>query len=351
MKKNFFILFISLTLTAYSQDVSYSRGEEFISKDGTFKNIIGGDKKAFYIMREGNEGREGQYNVEKYNKKTLEREWITDINYESELKIKSAFLYKPLVIIGKEEISFIFDEQGSTKDGRAVYIKSLDIKTGIQKRPIEKFFEEENTRYSLSLSKDTTLLLVSYNYLFRKKVGLAKVNEIYANFMAYSKVKLFDIKNRKEIFTKDLPLNDGERDMGCTFVETDNKGNLLCKYVHTKEEKMLSGQVYEISGVDPGIGKIPVNSTSMTAFDLNPTVNDHAYLVSSVVQYQENYNYAVITGIFVDEKCKGKCERRAGNFFMKIDLNNSKIINKAFEYFDGNAGKVYTDLKDIFGDF
>lgn len=357
MKKIIFLALIAISFIANSQEVKYSRGTEFVSKNGVFVYVIGEDNTSFYVMRKGTKGTEIQNNLEKYNKKTFELDWVVDVNYGKEFNDKTSIctFYRPDIVIGKKEISFFIVWHDKAKETLAVYIKSIDIKTGVQKRPMEMLCEDKKENvdfgYNFSFSKDTSLILVKYNHRFSTKSGMLHTQTLLADFNCYKKVKLFDLKTREEIFTKDLPLTDGKRDLGCTSVQTDNIGNLLCIYAYTVQQE-ARGMVYKIAADGGGIAKMPLASKTLKLFDLNISVNDHAYLTSNVLEYQENYNYAVITGIFNDIPCKGKkCVRGAGNYFMKVDLNTAKVITSTFEYFDEKTNKIYLDLEDYNADF
>jgi hypothetical protein len=147
-------------------------------------------------------------------------------------------------------------------------------------------------------------------------------------------VKLIELKDNSVIFEKEMPKKDRSGPLDVTSVTVDNIGNLLC--IFTRE------------GKSAGLGKIPLKSTEMNGFDLDIGVNDHAYLTSNNLQYQDNYDYAVLTGIFIDVPCKGKknCVRREGAFFMKIDLNKPKIVSQEYQYFDDKTHEQYKDLFD-----
>jgi hypothetical protein len=132
-----------------------------------------------------------------------------------------------------------------------------------------------------------------------------------------------------------------------TSVNTDNEGNLLCIYTHTGKQEDDGPLLL------PGIGKIPASSNQMISFDLNIGVSDHAYLTSNDLLYDKNFHFAYVTGMFIDVPCKGKknCERKEGVFFMKIDLDHSKILTKQAYYFDDNLHTYYRDLYDNMGKY
>jgi hypothetical protein len=348
MKKSaftFFFFYISFSLlffsNGFSQEVKDVRGPEFINKNGVFKSVIGEDNSSFYVLRLGTKGAGVQNNIEKYNKKTFAFEWVKDVSFEKDLgdKIPSGDQFlKSYAILSKGKIYFIISFVEPRKNSRSVYMKILKATTGVEQGPAQLLAKEEDfgstEKFEVSFSQDSSLVLVKNNY--------SQINYFYC-----TKVKLFDLESTKEIFSKSMPVEDISGKLDVTSVNTDNEGNLLCVYTHTGKSKDPGIHLF------PGIGKIPVNSTQMKSFDLNIGVNDHAYLTTNNLQYDKNFNYAVVTGIFIDVPCKGRknCVRKEGVFFMKIDLNRSQVLNKEAYYFDDKLHDYYRDLFDKMNDY
>jgi hypothetical protein len=88
-----------------------------------------------------------------------------------------------------------------------------------------------------------------------------------------------------------------------------------------------------------GWGKIPANSTIMTAFDPDFNLNEQLQLGSITTIKQDNFDYIVYTGIYLDKK-----DKTAGNFFMKIDLNKGKEVSKTVTNFDVPTAKLYDEM-------
>jgi hypothetical protein len=331
------ILFLT-TPHVFSQDVSFSEGKEFINKNGTFKYVIGEDRSSFYVLRLGTKGSGVQNNVEKYDKKTFQLEWVKDVAFETDLndKIPSGDQFlKSSVILSRGKIYFFLSLLEPRKNTRSVYVKTLNTANGEVLGKALLLASEENfkgtEKFVLSFSQDTTMVLIKSVY----------TTYIGQPTTRYEKVKLFDLKTNQEIFTKEMPTSDVNGKLECTSVNVDNNGNLLCIYSHTSGDGA------------PGVGKIPVNSTQMNSFDLNIGVNDHAYLISNNLQYNQSFDYAVITGVFIDIPCKSKknCERKEGAFFMKIDLNKSKVISAEYQYYDDKIHNQYKGLFDSMDDY
>lgn len=333
-------LLLILSFNCFSQEVKDVRGPEFDNKNGLFKSVIGEDKSSFYVFRLGTKGAGIQNNIEKYNKKTFQMEWVKDVSFEKDLggKLPGNDFLQSYAILSKGKIYFIVSFVETRKNSRSVYMKVLKSTTGEEQGPAQLLAKEDDfgtlEKFGVSFSQDSSLVLVKNRY--------SRID-----YSACTKVKLFDLESTKEIFSKDMPAEDVNGSLDITSVNTDNEGNLLCIYTHTGKPKDPSSYLF------PGIGKIPVNSTQMKSFDLNIGVNDHAYLTTNDLQYDKNFKYAVVTGIFIDVPCKGKknCERKEGVFYMKIDLDRSQILTKNAYYFDDKLHEYYRDLFDPSGKY
>ncbi|HET6226510.1 MAG TPA: hypothetical protein VFF27_09545 [Bacteroidia bacterium] len=339
--------------------MKYIQGKEFDNKNGVFNYIIGENQSSFYVLRLGKKGSGVQNNVEKYNKSTFQLEWVKDVSFEKDLgdKIPSgeAFL-QSYAILSKGKIYFIISILETRKNMRSVYAKTISADNGQAIGTAKLLAKEENfkatEKFSVSFSPDSSSVLIKSGFVPSERRG-ATTTFITAPFTCYKSVKLVKLDGYTDVFTKEMPLSDANGDLGITSVSTDNNGNLLCIYTHVVKEKDMFG-TSAIKGTKPGIGKIPASPDSkFIPFDLNVGVNDHAYLFTNNLQYDKNLNYAVITGIFIDVPCKGKknCERKEGTFFMKIDLNQSKIITKQHYYFDEKLHQYYKDLFDRMDDY
>jgi hypothetical protein len=353
---SFLLLFFS---NCFSQEVKEIRGPEFDNKNGVFKSIIGEDNTSFYVLRLGTKGSGVQNNIEKYNKKTFRFEWVKDVSFEKDLgdKIPSGDQFlKSHVILSKGKIYFIISLLETRKNSRSVYAKTISADKGEALGPAKLLAKEEDykstKKFDISFSPDTSLILIKSAFvpMSRSKTGTTPT---FASFTCYNTVKLITLEGYKEVFTKEMPVSDNNRDLGITSVSTDNEGNLLCIFTHIEKQKDLFGNVSNFKAIDPGIGKMPLATSKLLAFDLNIDVNDHAYLITNSLEYGKNFSYAVITGIFIDVPCKGKknCERKEGAFFMKVDLDHSKMIAKQYYYFDDKLHQHYRDLFDKANDY
>lgn len=337
----FLFVFLLLSFNTFSQEVNYLRGPEFTSQNGVFKTIIGEDKSAFYALRMGTKGSGIQNNVEKYNKKTFQMEWVKDVSFDSDLgdKLPGSKLLTTYEILSKGKIYVILTFAYTRKNTRSAYMKVIDAANGQQQGTAKLLVHEEKyggtDGFRVSFSKDSTLVLIKSRY------------DNLTSHNRYGKVNLFELASGQEIFSKDMPTEDVNGSLDVTSVNTDNDGNLLCVYTHTGTQKEGSPPLL------PGIGKIPANSNKMISFDLNIGVSDHAYLTSNDLLYDKNFNYAFVTGMFIDVPCKSKrdCERKEGVFFMKIDLNRSKILTKQAYYFDDKLHDYYKNLFDNMGNY
>jgi hypothetical protein len=337
--------FLTSLINAAAQNISFTQSNEFINKNGAFKYVIGENSSSFYVLRLGTKGSGVQNNIEKYNKKSYALEWVKDVAFEKDLgdKIPSGDNQRSQVVLVKDKLYFVLSLLETRKNRRSVYVKAIRSDNGESLGPAQLLAEEEDfkstEKFDVSFSPDTTLILIKSGIRPTESRGTQIVS---AKFLSYKYVKLFDIKTYKELFKKEMPTSDAKGELAITSVSSDNVGNLLCIYSHLDKPKDLFG-TKEIRAFAPGLGKIPVNSTQLIPFDLDIKVNDHAYLLTNSLQYDKNLNYAVITGIFVDYSCK-KCERKEGTFFMKVDLNNSKILISEHHYFDDKLHQYYKDL-------
>ncbi len=357
--KFFLVLpFLLLVSNCFSQEIRYVEGKEFVNKNGVFKYVIGENQTAFYVLRLGTKGAGVQNNIEKYNKATSQLEWVKDVSFEKDLgdKIPSGDQFlQSYVVLSRGKIYFIISMVETRKNTRSVHIKTINADNGAPLGVAQLLAKEEDykltEKFDVSFSQDTSLVLVKNNYIPRERRG-ATTTFTTADFTCYKTVKLFKLDGYKEVFSKDMPASDSNGDLGITSVSTDNEGNLLCIYTHIVKQKDAFG-TSAFKASRPGIGKIPAGDTRLLAFDLNMDINDHAYLLSNNLQYEKNFNYAVITGIFIDVPCKGKknCERKEGTFFMKIDLNQSKVLVKQYYYFDDKLHQYYRDLFDRLNDY
>jgi hypothetical protein len=348
MKKIFLILLVIFNLQAIAQEVSYSSGTEFINKNGTFKSVIGEDKNSFYVLRLGTKGSGVQNNIEKYDRKTFQLEWVKDISFEKDLggNIPSGDAFQQsYVVLSRGKIYFFLSLLETRNNTRSVYSKTMETAKGNILGKAELLAQESEfkdvEKLEISFSNDTTLALIKFPFRPKKRIGLTN-NFASTTFACINKVKLFDLKTNKEIFTKEFPLTDSNGKLGITSAQTDNNGNLVCIYTHVTSQ---------FEGEKPGIAKVPVNSTELTSFDLNLGVNDHAYLISNVLQYDDNFDVAIITGVFIDVSCKGKDCRKEGLYYLKVDLNKSKVISAKHTYFDETMHKEYKDLFDPYSDY
>ncbi len=329
------ILFVSvlfLTSILYSQNASFVSGPEFINKNGVFKYIIGEDKTSFYVFRLGTKGSGVQNNIEKCNKKTFAVEWVKDISFEKDLgEIPGDQFQRSNIVLSRGKIYFFLSILETRKNSRSVYAKSMNCENGEVLGKAELIASEDKygqlSLLSVAFSPDTTKALV----LFNQGDG---INPYYIK-----RVLLVELKSNKELFNKEMPVSDDKGNLQCTSVSADNKGNLSC--------------IYSRKEGSPGIGKIAFSSTQLKTFDLNIDVNDHAYLTANILQYDDNFDYAIVTGVFVDVPCKKKkeCERKEGNYFMKVDMNTSKIVTAKYEYFDDATHAIYKDMGDLSADY
>lgn len=333
MKKAFLVIAVFfLTSILYSQNASYVSGPEFVNKNGIFKYIIGEDKNSFYVFRLGTKGSGLQNNIEKCNKKTFAVEWVKDISFESDLgEIPGDQFQRSSIVLSRGKIYFFLSILETRKNSRSVFAKSMNCDNGAILGKAELIASEEKyggvSLLGVAFSPDTTKALVKFD---QTTVG-------FTSFI--KKVVLVDLKSNKELFSKELPVSDDKGDLECTSVSSDNKGNLSCIYSRTKGS--------------PGIGKIAFSSTALKTFDLNIEVNDHAYLTANILQYDDNFDYAIVTGIFIDVPCKRdkSCVRKEGNYFMKVDMNTSKVITAKYEYFDDATHAIYKDMDDLASDY
>jgi hypothetical protein len=330
-------LLLLFTSEGFAQDVTFVQGKEFQNKNGVFKYVIGEDKAAFYVLRQGTKGAGVQNIVEKYNSKSFQLEWSKDVSFEKDLGDKipsdSRFL-ESFVTLSEGKIYFIISLLETRKNSRSVYIKSIDTNMGDAKEAAQLLMKEDHYKG-----------LEKFDILFSQNASLVLIKGKYSNVgsdVTIKHVRLIELKNYKEIYTKEMPSADANGELKVTGVTTDNEGNLICIYAHTGKPKDPDSELL------PGLGKIPLKSIEMKSFDLNIGVNNHAYLITNNLQYDKNYKYAIVTGIFIDVPCKGKknCERKEGEFFMKIDLDQSKVVAKEHYYFDDKFHTYYRDLFD-----
>jgi hypothetical protein len=326
----FTVLFDLCSSSLFAQHVYFTAGEKFTSKNGDFQYIIDEDKTYFYVLRTGKKGSGVQNNIEKYNKETMKLEWVKDASFESDLQARIPsdlqFLHSRVLLL-KDKIYFILSMVETRKNLRSVYAKAISAETGESMSTAKLLAKQENYKdanpMEIIFSPDRQLLLIP-NY------DLARI-------------QLIDVKTFQEIFTKKMPQGSTEDALSIWAVRTDDDGNLLCYYRNTDKERQRSG-----------MGKIPVSSDKMIAVDLPLDVNDHAYLASHSTNYDKNFNYVYVTGFFTDIPCTKKegenCIQKEGNFYMKLDLNKGKILNKQVDYFDDGLHTYYTRLFDVYND-
>lgn len=347
MKKICLLLLLFPFCKLYPQEVMLTKGPEFDRKDDLFNEIIGEDNTSFYLMREGRKDGKKQYNIEKHNKTTFELEWVNDFSYQAELRSEFCRWINVLTKFSKNEISFIFTESLPTPGKLGVYMKSFDIKTGTQVRPIKLLMETAGGY--LSFSKDSTLLLAKKSHIFYDPGNMIQ-SLVYLDITAFEKVELYDFEKGKKIFSKELPIQNGDFFIANTDVDVDNKGNLYFYCTRFLEKKNKLGHVESYQAVSCSIGKIPVNSDKSNLFELDYSIKENASLKTPLIQYSNNFDYVLITAHVVDGACKGKCDRNIANLFMKIDLTNLKLMTKKVDYFDAYAASIYADMKD-YGDY
>jgi hypothetical protein len=216
MKK--FLLFTLVLFTnynSYAQQVSLTKGEEFVSENGLLKKIIAAYNNSFYVLREEEKSLRTNYFLEKYDTETFKRDWVAPLE-----PLVIAEMDK--ILLEKDKISFYYMGYDKATTSSLISKFSVDTKTG-KALPLETIYSEKPQKYtlSLSLSSDSTMHLLKY--------GIFSPNP-FEPFGGFEKVKLFDIKLKKEIFTKDLPVNFNNEKVFCQFVNVDNSGNLLCHY-------------------------------------------------------------------------------------------------------------------------
>ncbi len=332
MKKTLLLFFCLQSILSFSQIASFTSGPKFKSKNGDFKYILGETETSFYVLRTGTKGAGVQNNIEKYNKQNFELEWVKDASFESDLQGRipsNDQLLHSYVTLVKDKIYFIISMVETRKNSRSVYAKALSASNG------------ESLGAAQLLAKQD-----DYGGLFPLQLDFSRDKQkiLIINY-ALSEMKLVEMLNFKEVFTKKIPEQTGNDAISVTSLDVDDDGNVLCIYEHTIKE---NGKIVE---KHPGIGKIPVNSNQLLAFDLKFNVA-HAEIKSSLLQYEKNYNYAIVTGFFVDDPCKRDktCVQKEGNFYMKIDLNNKKIVNTKVDYFDEELHTYYTSLFDYYND-
>lgn len=336
MKKPFLLIAVSILLgfAVQAQNYSITPGKEFTPPaDSKWAGYAGENNTSVFLLRIKTRGRGTKYFIESIDKKTLQKQYETELPLEEEahVPLDPNFLdMRTFCLNDKVYICFA----GFDKDQKMnkYFIKTMDANGHLGSMQ-EIISTTDKFTMICDLSEDKTKLLL--------------VTELpWSGGKQNTAATLFDASSMEKKWTKQLPDEYKDSKLETYFYNIDNNGTLsfLFNYVVDAEAKKY--------GI--GAGFMAINAQKARLY---PLPNEKGHSIENGRTLVTNDNKFIFTGLFKEnvtpdpavtqnmkpkEKIKYETEldkkKRAGIFSYLVDMNTGTVKTQ-FEFFPDDVAQ------------
>lgn len=324
----FLITLFFIANTSLAQSYNISNGQEFSPpKDSRWAGYAGENSTNIFILRIKTRGKGTKYFIESVEKKTLQKQFETELPLEEEAHI-------PL------DPAFVRIEAFCLFDKICVSLSGYDKKEKLNKYFI-KTVNPNGTLGNMEEIASSPEKLSIYNYTSTNKTKFLLINEQpWVDGKQNTSATLYDGKSLNKLWSKQLPDEFKNSKIECYFYNIDDNGNIsfLFNYLADIDTKQL--------GI--GVGFIQNGSQKAKMYAL-PNEKKHSIENGRTLITEDNK--FIFTGLFKEkvvedeEKMKGmkskeivkykaelKTKKRAGIFSFLVDITTGAIKTQ-FEFY------------------
>jgi hypothetical protein len=312
-KRLFTLFFVSISFLGFSQ-IQVSNGPD-LNTDGdiNFNRIIGGDNEHFFVYRVRSKGFGTDYYLEKYSKKTLQREFIKVIPIPDQaatdiLDVKYA----------QNNICIFYKIYNRKTDQKSLVLQNMstngDISPDLKEIITVTAERSQYAGFRVVSNDDTTKFLIATEYK-KEKNDSYKINLL-----------LMDAVNIKKLWDKELVCKYNSAPMDVISYKIDTLNNVY--FLFTTPGKQIGSRR---TLTNTYVGVLKSSETQIQVSEL-PIAKDYAV---SDVEFIKNGDQLACAGFYKDIiERQGRDLIDVGVFYYTFDFSNGALLSSTAKLFD-----------------
>lgn len=328
-----FLLLFSAGIALRAQNYSITPGKEFSPpNDSKWGGYAGENSNSVFLFRFRTKGKGNRYFIECIDKKTLQKQYETELLLEDEAHVPldpNYIAMRTFCLDDKVYICF----SGYDKDQKLnkYFIKTMDA-NGHPGAMTEVLSTTDKFTMICDMSDDKTKLLL--------------VAELpWANGKQNTLATLFDASNMQKKWSKQLPDEYKDSKIETYYYNIDNNGTLsfLYNYIADAEKKQLGiGVGFMASNAQKAKMYVLPNEKNHSIENGRTMVANDKFIFTGLFKENVTPDASVTNGMSKKEQAKYTAElerkKRAGIFSYLVDMNTGAVKTQ-FEFFPDDVAK------------